>query len=94
MKPILNKKEKRVLSNGRESHLTPKEYGILEFLMEHPNQTFTAEEIYENAWDEEPFDCHLIISVHMRHIRGKIEKDPSRPELIKAFWGRGYQFVC
>ncbi len=93
MRIHLDEKERVVSVNGRKEHLTPKEYGILSYLMQEPGKTHTAEEIYRNAWQEEPYDCRLIVSVHIRHIREKIEVNPSRPVMIKALWGRGYCYA-
>lgn len=90
--PKLNEEERIVYANGRAEHLTPKECGILAFLMKHPNTTISAEEIYRNAWDEEPFACRPIISVHVRHIREKIEPNPERPCHLLMSWGRGYRY--
>lgn len=92
MKLHLNKETRTVTSNGKSSHLTPIEYDILSYLMEHPNEVKSPEEIYENVWNDAPFDCHLVISVHMRHIREKIEINPSRPQLIRVLRGKGYRF--
>lgn len=92
MSPILNETDKSVYANGVVQPLTPKEYGILAFLMSHPDQTFTPEEIYRNAWNMEPYACKPIISVHVRHIREKIEKDPSRPDYLVLQWGYGYRY--
>lgn len=92
MKPILDSETRTVVSHGRESHLTPIEYDILSYLMDHPDEVKSPEEIYRNVWNDDPFDCHLVISVHMRHIREKIEINPSRPQLIRVLRGRGYRF--
>ncbi len=93
MYPILNNDLMTVSYNGKSNRLTPKEFGILEFLMQNPNKTFSPEEIYENVWEEKPFACQPIIAVHLRHVREKLEDDPSKPKLIKSLWGRGYRFV-
>jgi DNA-binding response OmpR family regulator len=92
MKPLLNKETRTVVSNGKSSHLTPIECDILAYLMDHPDEIKTPEEIYENVWNDNPYDCHLVISVHMRHIREKIEANPSRPQLILVTRGKGYHF--
>ncbi len=92
MKPVLNREKSSVFAKGVDSHLTPKEFAILAFLMDHPGKIFTAEEIYENAWKETPFECKPIISVHIRHIREKIENNPSCPCYLDSFWGRGYRY--
>jgi DNA-binding response OmpR family regulator len=60
--------------------------------MDHPDEIKTPEEIYENVWNDNPYDCHLVISVHMRHIREKIEANPSRPQLSRVTRGKGYHF--
>ena len=92
MQPKLNKKGRSVCINNKDMHLTPKEYGILSFLMDNPNQIFTSEEIYASVWGEEPFDTNRIIAVHLRHIREKMEENPSKPKWLQSYWGRGYSF--
>ena len=47
----LDTKDRCVERDGKIYSLTPKEFGILQFLMEHPDEVFTPEEIYENAWE-------------------------------------------
>lgn len=76
-----------------KKHFTPKEWGILSLLKSNPNKLFTAEEIYKNVWEGEPFNCDGIIAVHLRHIREKIEDDPSKPILIKSIWKKGYCYI-
>ena len=92
MNPLLHEESRTVESNGKSAHLTPIEYDILSYLMDHPDEIKSAEEIYENVWKETPFECRLIISVHVRHIREKIEANPSRPQFIRMFRGKGYKF--
>ncbi len=91
--PELNYDKMTVYSNGKHSHLTPKEFDILEFLINNPRKTFTSDEIYKTIWKSNPYQTSGIIAVHLCHIREKIEADPSRPLLIKSMWGRGYQFT-
>ena len=92
MNLVLNSEERTVVAGEKCSHLTPKEFGILEFLMANPNKTFSPEEIYERIWECEPFACEPIIAVHLRHIREKIEVDPSDCKYIKTEFGKGYIF--
>ena len=89
----LNSGDSSVRVRRRREHLTPSEYGILETLLGDPGRVFSPEELYRAAWKAEPFDCRLIIAVHIRHLREKIEEDPSRPKLIRAAWGKGYLFA-
>lgn len=51
----LNNTNNTVLKDGTEKQLTSKEFGILSFLMDHPDEIHTAEEIYENVWKEDHF---------------------------------------
>lgn len=92
MIPVLIKEDRSVYANGTYQKLTPKEYGILAFLMSHPDKTFSPEEIYRVAWKLEPYACKPVISVHIRHIREKIEKNPGRPEYLLTRWESGYRF--
>ena len=93
MQVKLNRNDRTVDTDKGSSYLTPIEFDILEYLMEREGQYMTPEEIYEDVWQAEPFDCHPLIAVHIRHLRTKIEKDPSNPDHLKMRWGRGYGFV-
>ncbi|MBQ6222025.1 MAG: winged helix-turn-helix transcriptional regulator [Solobacterium sp.] len=89
----LDKNTMSVKTRNHTKHLTPTEFHILEFLLAHPNEIYNSDEIYRNVWKEEPFETNGMIAVHMRHIREKIEEDPSRPKFILSHWGKGYSFV-
>ena len=74
-----------------EVALTPMEFGILKMLMKQPGKVFTSSEIYKNVWNDEPIGSESVIAVHIRHLREKIEIDPSEPRYIKVVWGQGYK---
>ena len=89
---VLDKKQRIVIVEGEEVHLTATEYKILELLMEHPGQVFSAEQIYENVWEESAnFAVENTVMVHIRHIREKIEIDTKKPRYVKVVWGIGYK---
>ena len=88
---LLDNTKHTVITNGKEQHFTKKEFDILSFLMHHPNIIFSPEEIYESVWKEKPYNCRQIISVHMCHIRTKLEQDPSQ-RFLTSFWKKGYRF--
>ena len=89
---ILDKKQRLVIVEGEEVRLTATEYKILQLFMEHPGQVFSAEQIYENVWEEEAnFTVENTVMVHIRHIREKIEIDTKKPRYIKVVWGIGYK---
>ena len=88
----LDEKAKEVRRDGETVALTPTEYEILRFLMRHAGEVFSPRELYRRVWNGEPYGAENTVSVHIRHIREKLEVDPAEPRWIKAVWGRGYKF--
>lgn len=82
---------KQVTVDGTEIHLTPREYDILLHLMSHVNTVFSPKELYRAVWKEEPFGAENAVTVHIRHLREKIEINPAEPHYIKVVWGKGYK---
>lgn len=77
----------------KEVELTEIEYNILRILMQHPQQVFSAQMIYEAVWNEPYFHIsNGTVMVHIRKLRVKIEADPQNPTHIKTVWGKGYRF--
>lgn len=88
----LDKKQRLIVVEGEEVHLTATEYKILELLMEHPGQIFPAEQIYEIVWKEQAdYAVENTVMVHIRHIREKVEINPKKPRYVKVVWGIGYK---
>ena len=76
---------------GRLVALTIKEFQILMLLSEHPGKVFSREEISCQVWGKE-YDPHTVgVPVHIRHIREKIEDDPSNPRFLQTAWRFGYR---
>ncbi|MGF0096540.1 response regulator transcription factor [Peptoniphilus sp. SGI.035] len=71
--------------------LTPYEYKILYLLVKNPGRVFSSNEIYERVWEDEAIDVRKIISVHISHLRDKVEINPRKPDLIKSVYGMGYK---
>ena len=89
---VLDKKQRIVIAEGKETRLTATEYKILNLLMENAVQVFPAEQIYESVWNEEAtYAVENTVMVHIRHIREKIEIDTKNPKYIKVVWGIGYK---
>ena len=59
--------------------------------MKHPGKVFSTKVIYETVWQEASLGNESSVAVHIRHIREKIEIDPSDPRYIKVVWGQGYK---
>ena len=83
---------KTVTVDGEPVNLTPSEYGILKLLMSHPGKVFSSAKIYESVWNETGVGSEGAVAVHIRHLREKIEINPSDPRYIKVVWGQGYKF--
>jgi len=90
---ILDDEQKRVTLDGEEVQLTALEYNILRFLMEHMDYIFSSDQIYEMVWGKPAFEVSKTVSVHIRHIREKIEINPKDPRYLKVIYGLGYRVV-
>jgi DNA-binding response OmpR family regulator len=83
----------RTLSVRDESvTLTAKEFDLLEYLMRHPAEVFSRDELLDAVWDPGYVGGPATVTVHIRRLREKIERDPSRPTHLKVVWGTGYKF--
>ena len=87
----LDDRARSVKLMGENVSLTPKEYGILKFLMENRGKVFSPGAIYENVWGEKAYGAEGTVAVHIRHLREKLEFDPEQPRHIKVVWGQGYK---
>jgi DNA-binding response OmpR family regulator len=83
---------RNVAINGEEIILTAKEFDLLYHMALHPRQVFTREQLLENIWGFSHYIDPGTVTVHMRRLREKIEKDPTSPVYIITVWGIGYKF--
>ena len=88
---VLDDETKQVTLDGEPISLTPSEYHILKLLMEHPNRVFSSAQIYDRLWNEDACGSARAVAVHIRHLREKIEINPSEPRYLKVVWGLGYK---
>lgn len=87
----INDETKEVTVDGENVKLTPIEYNILYFLAKNAGKVFSIEQIYESIWNEEAVGADNTVTVHIRHIREKIEINPKEPRYLKVVWGIGYK---
>ncbi len=87
----LSDRAKTVTVDGNEVFLTPTEFEILKLLMQSPGQVFSLSEIYESVWNEVVIGNERTVAVHIRHLREKVEFDPSAPQYLKVVWAQGYK---
>ncbi|AGA70206.1 response regulator with CheY-like receiver domain and winged-helix DNA-binding domain [Desulfitobacterium dichloroeliminans LMG P-21439] len=81
----------RVSVRGEYIELTPKEFELLRVLATHPGKVYTRDELLERIWGYEYAGDTRTVDVHVRHLRQKIEKDPSDPDYIETLRGIGYR---
>ena len=84
-------KQRLIFKNNRELALKNKEYELLLFLMRHPGQVFSREDLYEMIWGLESMGDNITVAVHINRLREKIEDDPAHPQLLQTVWGVGYR---
>jgi len=83
----------RVMKGNKEIELTAREFEILQYLAENKGRVISRERLYETIWKEDSFGCDNTIMVHIRHLREKIEDNPSTPKYIITMKGLGYKLV-
>ena len=88
----IDKTARRVWVDGEERAFTTKEFDLLTFLAQNPNHVFTKEELFREIWDMESVGDIATVTVHIKKIREKIEKQSSKPQYIETIWGVGYRF--
>ncbi len=81
----------QVFVRGEEVTLSVKEFDILRFFLENPNQALSRERIFDVVWGYNEYGDINTVTVHVRKLREKIERDASKPALIETVWGIGYK---
>jgi DNA-binding response OmpR family regulator len=87
----LNTSTRQVFRNGKEVPLTLKEFGVLEYLMRHPNQVVKRDQILDHVWDFDFNSFSNIVDVHINNLRKKINADNSE-NFLETIRGIGYRF--
>jgi DNA-binding response OmpR family regulator len=77
--------------HGKLMQLTSREYDLLVYLLRHPRQAFTREQLLSEVWGW-TFGDTSTVTVHVRRLREKLEDDPTLPRRIVTVWGIGYRY--
>lgn len=89
---IMNIKTHECLLNEKPLVLTPTEFSILRILLEHRGNVVSAEELFHQIWQDEYYSkSNNTITVHIRHLREKMNDTVDNPKYIKTIWGVGYK---
>jgi two-component system OmpR family response regulator len=86
---VLNQKARQAYYRHQEVELTAKEFDLLEYLMRHPNQVLTRDQILDGVWGYESFVTSNVIEVYIRYLRIKLEAQGAK-QLIHTVRGVGY----
>ncbi|RMA97464.1 DNA-binding response OmpR family regulator [Thermoactinomyces vulgaris] len=91
---VLYLEQAKLVVDGKEVKCPAKEFELLKFLCEHPNQVFSVDSLYQHVWGDYPtVGKENTVMVHIRRLRQKIEKDPKHPEYLKNIRGLGYMLA-
>lgn len=89
---VVDTRKRSVLKDGVRINLTDKEFDILRYFMDHRGEVVQNKDLYENVWGEQYLtSAGNTIMVHILNLRKKLERDVSKPEIIKTVWGKGYR---
>ena len=89
---VLNTVKEKLFVEGRETAVTSKEFELLKILMENKGITMKKEYLFNTVWGSDSDSEIQTLTVHIKWLRQKIEKNPSHPEHILTEWGAGYRF--
>jgi DNA-binding response OmpR family regulator len=76
---------------GAELPLTTREFDLLAFFLAHPGVAFSRADLLEKVWGWD-FGDQSTVTVHVRRLREKIERDPAKPTRVATVWGVGYRY--
>jgi DNA-binding response OmpR family regulator len=90
---FIDLRSREVLVDGAAVALTPKEFDLLAVLARAPRKVFSRRQLLSEVWDSAPeYQDPATVTVHVRRIRQKIERDADEPRWIATSWGVGYRF--
>ena len=87
----IDRTARRVWIDGVEKAFTTKEFDLLSYLAQNPDHVFTKDELFREIWDMDSIGEIATVTVHIKKIREKIEKNSAKPEYIETIWGVGSQ---
>lgn len=88
----LDKIGRRLYVDDKEVTVTSKELDLLIYMLENKGKVLPKEELFNKIWGFDSESEPQTLTVHIKWLREKIEKDPKKPERIQTVWGVGYRF--
>ncbi|MCL4395649.1 MAG: response regulator transcription factor [Chloroflexi bacterium] len=90
---LLDRTARQVRHRGRPLELSPREFDLLAFMMEHMGEALSRQELLDRVWGQEWIGNPRTLDVHVRWLREKIEEDSNAPRYIQTVRGHGYRFA-
>lgn len=90
---VLNRVDRTLKKDGILLETTAKEFDLLLLLIENKGRVLNKEYLFNRIWGSDSSSEPQTLTVHIKRLRQKIEKDPKNPERILTVWGVGYQFA-
>ncbi len=84
---------RRVTVEGEPVVLTQREFDLLLFMARHPHQAFSRNQLMDAVWQYSFYTDTSTVTVHIRRLRTKLERDPGHPRHLETVWGIGYRFA-
>jgi two-component system response regulator ResD len=84
---------RQVTLGGDPVVLTQREFDLLLFMARHPHQVFSRNQLMDAVWQYSFYTDTSTVTVHIRRLRSKLERDPSHPRHLETVWGVGYRFA-
>lgn len=88
----LDKVGRRLFVDDREVMVTAKELALLIYMLENKGKVLPKEELFNKVWGFDSESEPQTVTVHVKWLREKLEKNPKKPERIQTVWGVGYRF--
>lgn len=89
---ILDERARSVDVGGTVASLTAREFDLLLHFARHPGRVFSREQLVSAVWGSDFDGDDGTVTVHVRRLRSKVERDASNPAHLKTVWGVGYRF--
>ena len=80
----------KVTRDGTEIHLSPTEFGLLRYLLEHPGRVFSREQLLDAVWGHDIYVEIRTVDVHVRRLRKALNYDGNQPDLVRTVRSAGY----
>lgn len=90
---MIDRSSREVFNDRASVRLTAREFDLLVFLATHPRRVFSRDQLMSRVWGYETALDTGTVTVHIRRLREKIERDPARPRHLETVWGVGYRFT-